>query len=301
MEIILQNLIDFDLENAFKLINSQFISTVIGALFGAFAGAFAAHKIAINGRRREFLEVQLRSTNVAITSVFLTCNSVLGLKGQHVQNLYLQFLSDKERCQTALKNRDLSDKQIHFEMDFKIFHMPFVPFDDVSRLMQRELSLKGRPLALVSTLQSSLDLLRQSIEHRNDLINNYKSTFEELSHRQMLSVYFGFPLPNGSVNQEYSDTVQAIYQYADDVIFFSSFLCSDLVEHGERIREQYKKEFRRWLEKTTIPNFDTGRAKELQPNQADYEDWLKMFQEHPKEPSWLDRIRLLKGFLKITK
>lgn len=293
MEMIFQYIYEFELESAYKLINSQFISTVIGALFGAFAGAFAAHKIGTNARRRELLEAQLRATNVAISSTFLTCNSVLGLKGQHVRSLYLDFLSEKERFEAALKNPAPGNGQIRFAMDLKTLHMPFVPFDDVSRIIQGEVNVRGRPLALVSTIQNSLNSLRQSMEYRNSLIEKFKFTYQPLPEQQKLEIYFGVPLPDGGVNQEYSDTLRAIYQYSDDVIFFSSLLCSDLVAHGEKIRAQYRKAFGGQLEKTTSPDFNTEKAEVLKPDPAEYEDWLTMFQEHPKEPSWLDRVWLL--------
>jgi hypothetical protein len=152
IEMIFQYIYEFESGSAYNLMNSQFISSVIGALAGAFAGAYAAHKIGTSAKRRELLEAQLRSTNVAISSAFLTCNSALGLKGQHVKSLYDNHISERSRFEAALKNPP-ANGQIHFAMDLKTLHMPFVPFDDVSRIIQEQVNVRGRPLALVSTIQ----------------------------------------------------------------------------------------------------------------------------------------------------
>lgn len=292
MERIFQYIYEFETGVAYSLMNSQFISSVIGALAGAFAGAYAAHKIGTNARRRELLEAQFRSTNVAISSAFLTCNSVLGLKGQHVKALYEDHISEKAKFEDTLKNPP-ANGHIQFSMDLKTLHMPFIPFDDVSKIIQEQVNVRGRPLALVSTIQNSLMSLRDSLVYRNKLIDQFKTNFQRVPEQQKLEIYFGLPLPDGNVNQEYPDTIKAISQYTDDVIFFSSLLCSDLVAHGEKIRAQYKKAFGRHLDKTTSPDFKTDKAENLMPDESKYIDWLTMFQEHPKEQSWFKRAWLL--------
>ena len=265
------------------------MSSVIGALAGAFAGAYVAHKIASNAKKRDLLEAQMRSTNVAISSAFLTCNSLLALKGQYVKSLYENHLSQKEKFEAALKNTP-ANRQVHFEMDFKTLRMPFVPFDDVSRRVQEQIDVRGRPLALVSTIQNSLVSLRDSLEYRNTLIERFKTDFKGGAEEIKLKIYFGVRLPDGNIHQEYNDIIQAISQYTDDVVFFCSLLCSDLVAHGDKIRTYYKKRFGKHLEKTTSPDFKTEKAENLMPDATDYEDWLTMFKVHPQKQSWFKRL-----------
>lgn len=291
-ELIFQYIYEFEFESAYKLFNSQFMSSVIGALAGAFAGAYAAHKIATSAKKRERLEAQMRSTNIAISSAFLTCNAALGLKGQHIQSMFTSYSSDKNNFETVLRNPPDSGP-IHFAMDLKVLHMPFVPFDDVSSIIQGQLNVRGRPLALVSTIKNSLTSLKEVLEYRNRLIEQFKTSFQGLPEERKLRIYFGLSLPDGSIHQEYADTLQAIYQYTNDVIFFSSLLCSDLVAHGEKIRVQYRKDFGRHLEKTTSPDFKTEKAEKLMPDAKDYADWMNMFQEHPREHPWYKKIWLL--------
>lgn len=222
IEMIFQYIYEFEIGSAYKLFNSQFMSSVIGALAGAFAGAYAAHKIATSAKRREFLEAQIRSTNVAISSVFLTCNYALGLKGQHVLPLYTSYISEKKRFENSINNHQ-ADGSIHFSMDLKTLHMPFVPFNDVSRIIQEQVNLRGRPLALVPTIQNSLTSLQASLEYMNKLIEQFKTNFQGLREEHKLKIYFGLPLPDGNVHQEYSDTLLMVYQYTDNVIFFSRY------------------------------------------------------------------------------
>lgn len=292
IEMIFQYIYEFKIESAYKLINSQFMSSVIGALAGAFAGAYTAHKIASNAKTRELLEAQMRSTNVAISSAFLTCNSLLALKGQHVKSLYENHVSQKEKFEAVLKNPP-ANGQIHFEMDLKTLRMPFVPFDDVSRRVQEQIYVRGRPIALVFTIQNSLASLRESLEYRNKLIERFKTDFIGVSEKIKLKIYFGVRLPDRNIHQEYADILQTIYQYTDEVIFFSSLLCSDLVTHGDNIRTYYKKRFGKHLEKTTSPDFKTEKAEILMPDVKDFEDWLTMFKVHPQKQSWFKRLWIL--------
>ncbi|SFL77561.1 hypothetical protein SAMN05421830_10683 [Desulfomicrobium norvegicum] len=292
IETIFQYIYEFKIENAYKLLNSQFMSSVIGALAGAFAGAYVAHKIASNAKRRELLEAQMRSTNVAISSAFLTCNSLLALKGQHVKSLYDNYIYQKEKFEAALKNPP-ANGIILFEMDLKTLRMPFVPFDDVSRRVQEQINVRGRPLALVSTIQNSLDSLKHSFEQRNTIIKRFKTDFNGVSEEIKLKIYFGVRLQDGSIHQEYDDIIQIISKYTDDVIFFSSLLCSDLVAHGDNIRTYYKKRFGKHLEKTASPDFKTEKAENLMPDVKDYEDWLMMFKVHPQKQSWFKRLWIL--------
>lgn len=299
IEMIFQYIYEFKIESAYKLINSQFMSSVIGALAGAFAGAYVAHNVASNAKKREILETQMRSTNVAISSAFLTCNSLLALKKQHVKSLYENHIFQKEKFEAALKNPP-ANGQIHFEMDLKTLRMPFVPFDDVSRRVQEQIDVRGRPLALASTIHNSLASLRDSLEYRNTLIELFKKDFKGAPEEIKLKIYLGVRLPDGNIHQEYADILQAISQYTDDVIFFSSLLCSDLVAHGDNIRTYYIKRFGKHLEKTASPDFKTEKAENLMPDAKGYEDWLTMFKVHPQKQSWFKRLWLLTSRSKPT-
>ena len=290
MDILFQFIYELPKEELYAFANSQFFSSIVGALAGAFAGAIAAHRIGSNARKREDIELELRSVNLAISAAFLTCNSMLGMKNQHIREMYENFASEKERYVQTMQNPPQGGQPIQFDTDLKTLHMPFVPFDDAIQNIQDRISINGRPLALLSAIANSLNTLRSSLEYRNKLIEEFKTLFPNIRGQETLNYYFGMPLANGSVNHEYSDTLVGIYQYTDDVIYFSSLLCSDLNKYGEELRNFYVKKYRRKIRKITRPDFNTEKAQGLMPSHDNYSDWLTMFQPHDEEGSWFQRI-----------
>jgi hypothetical protein len=64
--------------------------------------------------------------------------------------------------------------------------------------------------------------------------------------------YFGMPLPSGDTNQEYPDLVGALHSYVDDISFFSTVLCGDLIEHGNRAHADFTKQFRKGAPKVSM-------------------------------------------------
>jgi len=288
MEAIFKFIYEFQNENLYALLNSQFFSTILGALGGAFAGAFAAHKIALNTKKREEIEKEIRAVNVAISSAFLICNSILSLKNQHLEQLYKGYMGGRKVFENALKSTP--DVALQFDMDLRTLDMPHIPIELLEMNGYEKITLRGRPLALISTLSTSIDTMRSSLNRRNKVIENFKSLLPTISQKEKLDYYFGFPLTDGSVDQEYLDTTEGLYQYADDVIFFSSLLCEDLRKHGNKLRNIYKKLHGKKIDKISGFHFDTPQAKAIWPNQDNYKDWLKMFFEQEKKKSWYERI-----------
>lgn len=269
-------------------LNSQFFSSMAGALAGAFAGAIVAHRISTNARLREEIEDQVRATNAAITAAFLICNSLLSIKKQQVAKMHGDFQKDKARFESSLL-APAGTGTHHFDMDLEFMSLPPVPIEALTKQAYERLNLKGRPLALVASLSSTLVLLQTRVEFRNALINRYRVLFPTLPEIEKLKTYFGLPLAGGSVSKEYSDSVEGIHSYTDDVIYFSSLLVSDLVAHGEALRARYIKRFGANIDKISRMSFDNPEAKALMPNPENYKDWQAMFGSFPEEPkkSWL--------------
>ena len=78
-----------------KLLNSEFIKSLGGALVGAgagaWAGAWAAQRIASREKLRDQLIQEVRKTNAAISITITIWNRSLSLKAQHVLELKRQF------------------------------------------------------------------------------------------------------------------------------------------------------------------------------------------------------------------
>lgn len=270
----------FSWNGVIGFINSQFFSSMWGALLGAFAGAFAAHSMSVNARQREELEGQIRAVNSAITAAFLICNTLLSVKKQQITTMHKTFLDEKTRFEACLKDPTHADTRI-FGLDMEYLHMPQVPAELLYRQAYEKLDLRGRQLGLVSALSNSLSLLQRYFELRNSLLDRFRETLLPLPEEIKLAHYFGIPTPDGHIHKEYADALEGINQEANNAIFFSSQLCSDLVMHGNVLRDNYVKKYRKEIEKISAPNFDTPEAKGLIPDSKEYESWLTMFVSLP--------------------
>lgn len=279
-------------------VNSQFFLTAMGALTGACGGAYAAHKIGSNARKREDLEAEIRAVNQAINATFLTSNKVLSIKSQFIKRLTENFNSNRNIYIDALNNPPPPQK-IHFEMDMETFSLPMVPFERAAEKMQEKISVSGRTLALPFQISEGLVSLERAIDARNNLIDEFREKiFPTCTEMDKLSHYFGLQLADGNLDNRYQGSISAIRQCTDDLIFFSSLLCLDLVEYGEKLRASYIKKYGRTIAHITKPNFDTEKARPLMPDSAAYDDWLSTFQPADEKSSRFDRALIeLKNFL----
>lgn len=267
-------------EEIIAFLNSGFTTSLFGALLGAWAGAWAAQRITERIKDKEQLVGQIRAANSAIMSAFVICNVILSLKKQHTQGLYNNFCKQKEALQhhhAGLATGTIAaGTPFEFQADFRSLPMPLVPIDTLKVQAYEKLSINGRPLALVSSLVGALDSLRSSMHLRNELIDRFKN----LSPAEMAllpALYFGLPYGGGHVSTEYSDSVNAIRLYTDDVIFFGHLLCKDLEEYGNQVSNEYESRFRKKTIKVNSANFDIATAENLLPDEKDYADWLRAF------------------------
>ncbi len=263
-------------------LNSSFSTALLGSLAGAYAGAVAAQRIVERSKRRDELLKELRNTNAAIMVSFSACNTALALKKQHVQPLYEKFNQDKAALLAFNQQRATGQRQgnavFRYEADLKVFGVPMVPMDTLKDLVFNKISAHGRPLSLVSILDESASGLRATIAKRDQLVERFKEG--AISEAEMPLYYFGLPLPSGHTNQEYPDLVAAIHSYVNDIAFFSSLLCSDLMSHGNRLRDAFKKQFGKGAPRVSSADFSKARETGLIPPDSEYSDWLKGFAEH---------------------
>ena len=259
--------------------NSSFIIAFVGGLTGAFGGALGAQRIVERSRNREELLRELRNTNAAIMVSFTISNDALALKKQHIQPMYESFTKEKEnlrKFQEEASFQQLQEKrQYRLTVDFRSFPSPITPIATLQELLFHKISAHGRPLALVAVLEQSLVGLKDSINKRDSLAQKFGKG--EIPSELVAQYYFGLLLPNGDVNQEYPDLVEAIHSYCDDIIFFSTLLCADLVEHGERIHKALTKKFGKSIPNVSTADFSSPRTSGLIPSENQYTDWLNGF------------------------
>lgn len=260
-------------------LNSQFALILIGTCVAAFAGAYGAHAIIERNRHKEEWLREIRITNAAIMVSFEICNSFISLKEQHVNDLGLKYESDKDLLDQFLKGRKTGeigqDEGLRFEADFQTINPMTMPGETLMKQVFEQISPGARAYTLTSTLVRTIDSLNHSIVARNGLIDTWRNSPEKLGN-DLDRFYFGLPDQGGDVDRSYPDTIEGICSLTDDCIFFSQLLCSDLAEHGERLKKRLGKR----APKVNKADFSKAVKLGLMPSPEKYEDWTKMFVKH---------------------
>ena len=266
----------FKWQNISAFLNSNFTA----ALAGAFAGAMAAHRITDRSKQRDALLREVRSTNAAIIVSLTICNVGLSLKKQFIKEIYETYTTKKkelEEFHQQHKSDQISKNQpFEFQADFRALQIPLTPIDILRSQVYENISVTGRPLALVGTLSGVIDSLADTIQKRNILIQQFRA-LGAAGDAQLPAFYFGLPYGQGHVNTEFSDTIESLYTLTDDVIFFSELLGKDLMRHGNDILKQYRKIAKVKKEKISKLDFTDARNEGLMPDASNYTDWLKGF------------------------
>jgi hypothetical protein len=167
------------------------------------------------------------------------------------------------------------------QLDLRTQDIVRAKIEPLQGLVLSALSVRGRPRPLVAVLGQTMESLNNSIIARNQMIAAMKGS--NASQNDKVAFYFALP-KEGSLDETFSGTMEAVYKQIDDCIYFSWRLCEDLTRHGKRIREQFIK----MRLKGTVPRIQTVlwkdvEAKGLLPNIAIYRSWEEGFLERVPE------------------
>lgn len=280
-------------QNFSGFFNSNFTAALAGAFAGAFAGALAAQRIADRAKQRDTIREEIRSTNAAVMVAFTICNEGLALKKQFVKDIYENYVAQKAALASFKQRRaqrlQPEDQPFEFRADLRTVQMPVVPTDVLRTQLYEKISASGRPLALVAALVGAVATLSDVLQKRAALIERFRNLGE--NNDQFPALYFGLPYGPGHVSVEFQDTVESLHRITDDVIFFSELLGEDLMAHGNRLLEQYKKIAKVKEERISAVDFTEARKNGLMPDAELYTDWLKGFQTtKPKPKSGLRQL-----------
>lgn len=268
-------------QNLAAIVNSAFMTSLVGALAGAYAGAYGAQRIAERSVKRAELQMQIRNCNTAITLSFMVCNSMIALKQQQTKVLCDTYFAKKAQLAGFLKMR--AGGEIHPEVPFdftaELGSVPFptVPIDALRSLVYEKLPVSPRPIALVATLTGALSSLAETIENRNGLLSKFKNATPE--HGNLLAFYFGLPYAGGHVSTEYPDAMDALKNLTDDVIFFSHLLCKDLEAHGNQVLYKLRSNFKGVVDQIHAIELSPERTADLIPPAEQYSEWMSGFRE----------------------
>ncbi|GAB5341248.1 hypothetical protein [Pseudomonas fluorescens] len=263
-------------ENIKGFANSSFTTS----LAGAFAGAFAAQRIAEKGKFREELVKEFHHTSAVISLVATAASLALALKKQHVKALKDSYDDDLKRLEEhtqKILGREIAP-DTPFEISPNLLYLQGISpaVATIQDIVLSRLSAVGRTIPAATALANSVENLNGAISKRNELLNAFKNgQFPEgASFRHM---YFGLPYGERQTNQEYGGSVEAIYLYTNDIIFFSIKLCEDLRDHGEILKKRYKSRLRGSPPRISTVDFEKARQIGLVPKDEDYEPWLSGF------------------------
>lgn len=266
-----------------NFLNSNVAIAFVGGLTGAFGGALGAQRIVESTRKREERLRELRYTNAAIMVSFSICNAALALKKQHVQPMREAFHDSKQKLQEFKAKRQAGEvagtAEFELKMDMRTYPAPVVPLESLKHIVFQEISVTGRPLALVAVIEQSLIGITAAIAKRDLMIQRFARG--EIPEKLHVNFYFGLPLPGGHRNEEFADLVEAVYSYVDDIAFFSSQLCMDLMKHGAAIRAALLKRSRKQVANVSDVDFAAARKSGLMPPESQYQNWLNAFIEKP--------------------
>jgi hypothetical protein len=268
--------------------NSAFFTAIAGSLAGAFFGAYAAQRIAERNKTRDELLKEIRNTNASIMLSFDICNCLLSAKKQFTSDIKDKFYNQRNIIVDICNNKaDASaaiNKEIEFGLDFRTLQRMTLPIDILQKRIFDNLSLVGRSISLVATLERTLDGLNVVIERRNKLIEAYKLKSLEPSEKEhTFNDYFGFRQRSGHIDSEYKDLIDGIESQTDDGIFFSQLLCRDLNEHGNELVAKFKKLSRSGAPRVNKPDFSKAEEAGLMPSGSKYTDWCQMFVKRTDE------------------
>jgi hypothetical protein len=154
--------------------------------------------------------------------------------------------------------------------------LPPLPLAILQQQVFEKLSIIGRPLVLVTTLSQTVHGLSASLEKRNQLIEEFKAK-SPLPDDVLVPLYFGLPQKGGHVDENYPNSVHAIYNQTDDGIFFSDLLGKDLIKYGKVLAATFKKQFGKGAPSINQPDFTKADKEGLMPDTRNYADWTTMF------------------------
>lgn len=255
---------------------TAFVGSLVGAGAGAWAGAYAAQKIAEKTKLRDELQNQIRNSNAAISLSFFICSVCIALKEQHTVQIKSELDKNKERWEQREAQR-MAGRLIgtfSLPVEFKTVTPITVPIETLEKLVFDKISLQHRPLALFGILAQTINSLNTLIIERTKIIEEFKASGHH-SGRQLVEFYLGIPTATGVRDERYASSVQGLYRYADDCIFFSKQLAEDIYSYSQRQLEIYKAKFSSPYPQVDRQQLTTSKQK-LVPDESEYASWMTL-------------------------
>jgi hypothetical protein len=284
------------------VLESSFTTSLVGAAAGAWAGAWAAQKIAEKAKLREEFVREIQSVNVALLLAHSTTNKYLAFKKQHVRDLGDRYAAQRAAYQEFVRKRRSGEipttKPFELGLDLKSLTPVFSSIQVLREHVCSNVHVAGRPLSLVTTMEGIDHTLNGLLERRNAMVEEFRRLGGTAT-EALINSYLGLGTA-GRTDSTYADLVKGIVDYNDDLIFFGTLLCEDLVEHGQEVRRRLTTTFGvAGAPRVAEVNFGKAESDGLIPQRGNYQTWFDAFQKLPPPPTlwgrlsnWIRRSRI---------
>lgn len=256
----------------------SFFMTLAATLAGAFAGAWAAQRNNEKAKNIESLKKEIQVSNRGIMLTLSSFNVALAIKKQYVKDLKEQYESELKRLEEYKNKRPRPPEAFEAILMLHQIQTMNFPIDALQNVIMDQSSDKA--LRALTSLGESIELLNNAIIRRNELIESFKAGAIPRGYT-LDAMYFGQPV-NGNTNKEYGSSIDGIYLYNNDVIFYSLKLCEYLREHALNVATKYKKITK---SKASVCEFDVSEAVDngLIPDDPEHRKWEAAFVDNSDE------------------
>lgn len=262
-----------------SIINSAFISAFFSSLAGTGLGVWGAQRFTERTTRRKELLDALRQVNGLIVLGATIANQAMRLKKQHIEPLSITYFEERKRAENlnAAYLHGSAPEKIYFKLEMMHITPLITPIEALKNITYSARLMPGRALALVSMVEQSLTEMSHSIKVRSEQIEVFKN--QEMPTVISVQNYFGLTRRDGNTDALYHDSMVAIREYTNDVIFFAVELTEDLQIHANKIHEKLI-HLTKDVGNVNTVDYSTPRRLGIIPPRENYEDWLSGFKSH---------------------
>lgn len=258
-------------EIASPVLNSNVVTSAIGAVAGAYFGALAAGKIADRAKRQERIEKAVEDANGAILLAVDTMSVLITLKSQHISGLVGRYKKANQDLATHREHIQAGKKppnaEFVVELELRTLEDLSVSPDQLLRRIESMPNFPGHIYLKAGAYRRSVLQLATAISGRNKLIGDWIAGNVQAGFTKE-QLYFGTPNRDRHVNEIYPSYMQTIEQAIDDGIGFSIALANALQAHAKTIREKLGKDRPTVIGVTPLIDFRSSL-----PDLAWYEDF----------------------------
>lgn len=264
--------------NVVKLVESNFMTALLGAAAGAGFGALAADRIARRSRSRERLLQEIQNTNTALGTLLAAFSTFSNIKEQHTRDLLADYRQKRALVHQADAERQRTGRPpaqpLELAINMRMFDEVRVRIERIEEVVGK-LTIRGRPLAVLAMLGQELATLKHLMQRYNQLTIDIQSLPND---EQQIRYIYGLRQQNSrTIDTTFGDVLEGCASANDDCMYFSWRLCEDIHQHGMLVRKMLLRSFKGPVPTIDRVVFDDPKEKGLMPSPENYPTWENNF------------------------